>query len=367
MAFFALATRHPSILRSILSAFSHQSLVVLFIIPHQACKIANAPSMSTSAIPSLPPLYFESTAASAAVAVEEKEFSCSTNADQKNSALSSSSTTNALDDLPAETLQHCLTEYADWGDLAKVANLQKSFAAILRDAAEYGGHDSKWSLACGLLEGTHGLETNPRLAIEYLTELTGVTLSDSCASSDEQAEEGTECFAPAARKLATCYLNGNGVAQDNDRGIQWLKVAYTAGADLDAAYELGTIYEYGHHDVAIDVKTAAEYFLKAAKGGHCEGMAEYALCCELGCGVEQDDEEALEWYTKAAEKGHVTAKFSVGEIFEEARGVPQSDSEACLWYFKAAVDGCTDSKKALKRLHDIARIVLPGWEGQLNA
>ena len=323
--------------------------------------------MSTSAIPSLPPLYFESTAASAAVAVEEKEFSCSTNADQKNSALSSSSTTNALNDLPAETLQHCLTEYADWGDLAKVANLQKSFATLLRDAAQYGGHDSKWSLACGLLEGTHGLETNPRLAIEYLTELTGVTLSDACASSDEQAEEGTECFAPAARKLATCYLNGNGVAQDNDRGIQWLKVAYTAGADLDAAYELGTIYEYGHHDVAIDVKTAAEYFLKAAKGGHCEGMAEYALCCELGCGVEQDDEEALEWYTKAAEKGHVTAKFSVGEIFEEARGVPQSDSEACLWYFKAAVDGCTDSKKALKRLHDIARIVLPGWEGQLNA
>mmetsp|Transcript_565 Transcript_565/g.1662 ORF Transcript_565/g.1662 Transcript_565/m.1662 type:complete len:317 (-) Transcript_565:178-1128(-) len=316
--------------------------------------------MSTTATPSLPPLYFLS--ASTAAAAEEEEFSCNTNDKKKNSVLSSS---NAFNSLPAETLQHCLTEYANWGDLAKVANLQRSFATILRDAAEYGGHDSKWSLACSLLEGTHGLETNPRLAIEYLTELTGVTLSDT--SSDEQAEKATRCFAPAARKLATCYLNGNGVAQDNDRGIQWLKVAYTAGADLDAAYELGTIYEYGHHDVEIDVKTAAEYFLKAAEGGHVEGMAEYALCCELGCGVEQCDEEALEWYTKAAEEGHITAKYSVGEIFEEARGVPQSDSEACLWYFKAAVDGCTDSKKALTRLHDIARIVLPGWEGQLNA
>jgi TPR repeat protein len=310
--------------------------------------------MSTTTIPSLPPLYFLTTAASAAV--EEEEFSRS---DQKNS-----SSSNALDGLPAETLQHCLTAYADWGDLAKVANLQKSFSTVLRDAAAYGGHDSKWSLACSLLDGTHGLQTNPRLAIEYLIDLTGVTLG---ADADEAQVRGTECFAPAARKLATCYLNGNGVAQDNDRGIQWLKVAYAAGADLDAAYELGTIYEYGHHDVEIDVKTAAEYFLKAAKGGHTEGMAEYALCCELGCGVEQCDEEALEWYTKAAEAGHVTAKYSVGEIFEEARGVPQSDSEACLWYFKAAVDGCTDSKKALKRLHDIARIVLPGWEGQLNA
>lgn len=316
--------------------------------------------MSTTAIPSLPTLYFLSTAAAAAAA-EEKEFSGSS--DQKNS---SSSNSNALDSLPAETLQHCLTAYADWGDLAKVANLQRSFSTILRDAAEHGGHDSKWSLACGLLDGTHGLEANPRLAIEYLIELTGVALSDN-GNDDAQITSDTECFAPAARKLATCYLNGNGVDQDNDRGIRWLEVAYTAGSDLDAAYELGTIYEYGHHDVEIDVKTAAEYFLKAAKGGHTEGMAEYALCCELGCGVEQSDEEALEWYTKAAEAGHVTAKYSVGEIFEEARGVPQSDSEACLWYFKAAVDGCMDSKKALKRLHDIARIVLPGWEGQLNA
>lgn len=319
--------------------------------------------MSTTTIPSLPPLYFLSTAAAAA---EEKEFSfCSS--DEKNS--SSSSHSNALDDLPAETLQHCLTAYADWGDLAKVASLQRSFSTILRDAAEYGGHDSKWSLACGLLDGTHGLEANASLAIEYLIELTGVTLSlnGSDSDSDAQITSDTVCFAPAARKLATCYLNGNGVAQDNDRGIQWLKVAYTAGSDLDAAYELGTIYEYGHHDVDIDVKAAAEYFLKAAKGGHTEGMAEYALCCELGCGVEQSDEEALEWYTKAAEAGHVTAKYSVGEIFEEARGVPQSDSEACLWYFKAAVDGCMDSKKALRRLHDIARIVLPGWEGLLNA
>ena len=89
-------------------------------------------------------------------------------------------------------------------------------------------------------------------------------------------------------------------------------------------------------------------------------MAELGLCYELGCGVEQNDQLALDWYMKAAEQGNNTAKYSIGEAFEEARGVPQSDEEACLWYYKAAIEGCEDSRKALKRLEDIARIVVPG-------
>jgi hypothetical protein len=68
----------------------------------------------------------------------------------------------------------------------------------------------------------------------------------------------------------------------------------------------------------------------------------------------------LDWYTKAANEGHATAKFSVAEAFEEARGVPQSDEEACLWYYRAALVGDEDAKKALRRLYDIARIVVPG-------
>ena len=97
-----------------------------------------------------------------------------------------------------------------------------------------------------------------------------------------------------------------------------------------------------------------------------EAMNELALCYELGCGVEQSDEKALDWYMKAASLGHATAKYSVGEAFEEARGVPQSDEEACIWYYKAALDGDEDSRQALLRLHDIARIVVPGVGRLLN-
>ena len=95
-------------------------------------------------------------------------------------------------------------------------------------------------------------------------------------------------------------------------------------------------------------------------------MVELGLCYELGCGKEQSDEKALEWYMKAADHGHVTAKFSLGEAFEEARGVPQSDEEACLWYYRAALGGDEDSKNALRRLREVARIVVPGAMGLLN-
>uniref|UniRef100_A0A7S2REC9 Uncharacterized protein n=1 Tax=Eucampia antarctica TaxID=49252 RepID=A0A7S2REC9_9STRA len=183
---------------------------------------------------------------------------------------------------------------------------------------------------------------------------------------EEKRPQEKDVFPPAMRKLATCYLNASGVEQDNTKGLQWIKAAYTYGNDMDAAHEIATIYEYGKYSVKVDVVLAAKWFLLAAEGGHVEAMAEYGMCCELGCGVDRSDEEALEWYTCAARLGHVTSNFSVGEIFEEARGVPQSDSEAVLWYYKAALMGDDDSKRALFRLNDIARIVLPGFINTLN-
>ena len=135
---------------------------------------------------------------------------------------------------------------------------------------------------------------------------------------------------------------------------------------MDAAYEIATIYEYGKHSVTVDVVLAPKWFLLAAEGGHVEAMAEYGMCCELGCGVELSDEEALEWYTRASRLCHVTSNYSVGEIFEEARGVPQSGSEAILWYYKVALMGDADSEKAIFRLSDIARIVIPGFTNILN-
>jgi TPR repeat protein len=241
----------------------------------------------------------------------------------------------------------------------------------MKDAAEHGGLEGKWELAQALLEGTHGLGTNPELAMDYLVELTGNIDIDK-EDDDETDEQYTQksmpqnVYVPAMSKIAACYLKGEGVEQDPYVGLQWLEKAATYGKDIDAAHELAILFEYGQYGVPVDVVRAASWFRHAAEQGHLEAMAEYAMCCELGCGREQSDSDALEWYVKAANAGHANASFSVGEAYEEAKGVPQSDEEACLWYYKAAVMGDEDSKGALQRLRDIARLVVPGARALLN-
>jgi len=274
--------------------------------------------------------------------------------------------------LPSELTMKCLVDYANWGDLAKLSTVQSVFQTVLRDAAEFGGKEHKWELAQALLEGREGLAQNPTLAVNYLLELAlgenekGLSEEVILHLSNEKSEAKTDLYTPAMRKLAQCYLKGEGVEKDLEKGIAWMKYAAISGNDIDAAHEVALIYEYSLHGVEPDVVLAADWFLKAAETGHVEAMAEYAMCCELGCGREQSDTEALEWYTRAANMGHVESNFSVGEAFEEAKGVPQSDEEAVMWYYKAAVMGDEDSKKALKRLEDIARILVPGWRDALR-
>jgi TPR repeat protein len=307
---------------------------------------------TSSSPPSLPPLYFA-------------------DMDEENSNPSF-----AIEPLPSEVLCN-ITSFLDWGDYARLSVTNSSFKSIMHDAATLS--DQKWDLAMALLNGTNGLEQNPKLAIKYLHDLAGVQVTketfdakyEPMVESEDGENESIVSIKKnhstiAMKKLAGCYLEGNGVQKNRTLGMAWLKSAHCHG-DIEAAYETATIYEYRKYGVEVDIYNAAEWFLGAANAGHLESMAEYAMCLELGCGVEQSDDQALDWYTKAAEMGHAVSSFSVGEMFEEARGgLPQSDTEAVLWYYKAAMMGDEDSKKALYRLNEIARIVIPGWAATLN-
>lgn len=298
--------------------------------------------------PTLPPLFFNLLGAQPVVASNNVEYSV---------------------EMPAELLHSCLVQYADWGDLAKLACVQKEWSYTMMEAANQD-RDSKWELAQALLEGEAGLEPNFDLAFRLLSELASVQVDEqnmpvaSEISTSNNNEE--ECFAPAMKALAACYFEGHGIDKNSEAGVAWLRAAYEMGQDRDAAHDLALVYEYGRHQVDIDIFAAAEWLTKAATEGHIEAMAELGLCYELGCGVEQSDTDALDWYMKAANAGCVNSKFSVAEAFEEARGVPQSDEEACLWYYKAAVEGDHDSKMALRRLEEIARIVVPGVRALLE-
>ena len=302
--------------------------------------------------PTLPPLFFS---------LRETQPVTATAASESQNNTPTSSV-----EIPAELLHRCLVDYADWGDLAKLACVQKGWSNTMFEAAEQS-QQSKWELAQNLLEGSAGLEQNFEVAFRLLLELACVATDDQKMPLVEQDDNNNNnCFAPAMKAIAQCCFEGNGVAKNNEAGVAWLKAASEMGQDMDAAHDLALVYEYGKHGVENDIFAAAEWLTKAALEGHIEAMAELGLCFELGCGVEQSDTDALDWYMKAANAGHVTSKFSVAEAFEEARGVPQSDEEACLWYYKAAIEGDHDSKMALRRLEEIARIVVPGVRAVLD-
>ena len=89
-----------------------------------------------------------------------------------------SSTERSSSELPSELLSLCLTSYANWGDLAKLACVQKSWSNIVNDAAKQS-LQSQWELALALLNGECGLEKSPEKAVRILKELSNVTIDDA--------------------------------------------------------------------------------------------------------------------------------------------------------------------------------------------
>lgn len=332
--------------------------------------------------PSLPTLYFSN--------------------DNDESSSSSPSTPSLLT-LPPEVIHTCLIEYADWGDLAKLACVQSKWKNLVEDAAEYGGRDATWELSMCLLESScddecnatknetknnRGLQKNEVLAVKYLTRLSGVKVDETLLQSTSEDQETSvlpnnwksECDnnnsaavdEAALLQLASCYLTGVGVPQSSPTlSLHYLQTAYHLTKSVKSAHKLALIYEYpaqSNNLVPIDVVAAFEWFKAAAENGHIPSMAELALCYELGCGITQSDEEALDWYTKAANAGHSASHYSVGEHFEEARGVRMDHEEACLWYYRAALLGEEDGVGGLRRLQssvDVLRVV-PDADGILN-
>lgn len=309
----------------------------------------------------------------------------------------------SLQTLPPELLHRSLLQFADWGDLAKMACVQKSWSTLVKDAADFGGRDAKWELSMLLLgedsyneseehvaieeqtaetagtnpcKSNRGMAKNEALAVEYLAGLAGVEAPldelatepelgtgevNSSLPTDWTEQSNSSADEAALLTLAKCHLNGTGVLPNPKLALHYLQAAYHYTNSVESAHKLALMYEYpkeSNNLVPIDIYAAFEWFKAAAELGHIPSMAELALCYELGCGTIQNDNAALDWYMKAANSGHSASHYSVGEHYEEARGVPLDHEEACLWYHRAAVMGEQDGVSGLKRLRHVARRVL---------
>ena len=104
--------------------------------------------------------------------------------------------------------------------------------------------------------------------------------------------------------------------------------------DINAQYQLGSIYSTGRNGIEKDDGKAHSWYLKAAESGHVFAMYYLAWMYKRGQGVKEDPEKAFYWFEKAAEKGNVYAICNVGDCYQKGYYVKRDFVKAAEWYKK---------------------------------
>ena len=110
----------------------------------------------------------------------------------------------------------------------------------------------------------------------------------------EQNQDAQELF-----ELAMKHVYGDGVPEDNELAVTLLTRARDMG-HMEAAYNLGICYHYGH-GTGVDLEKAFELYLEAAGGGYGKGMELSGRFYNRGIYVEQNRGQAEYWLRKAME------------------------------------------------------------------
>jgi len=142
--------------------------------------------------------------------------------------------------------------------------------------------------------------------------------------------------------IGNMYLEGYGVAQSNERAVNWYRKAAEQGY-AQGQINLGHMYKNGH-GVAKDDEIAARWFRMAAEQGDADAQFIIAVMYFDGVGVAKNDEKAAEWYRKCAEQGDANAQYQLGALYFDGIGVAKNDEIAARWFRMAAEQGDADAQ-----------------------
>ena len=150
--------------------------------------------------------------------------------------------------------------------------------------------------------------------------------------------------------LGDMYLNGDGVKQNYDEALRYLRRAANAGNAI-AQNNLAYMYANGK-GVEQDYEKAFEWGMKSAMQGNAQAQLSMAGAYKRGEGVERDYEKAFEWTEKAAMQGDGVAQNELGIAYELGEGVEQDYNKAIEWYQKAAAQGFQIAQQNLARFYE---------------
>ncbi len=205
-------------------------------------------------------------------------------------------------------------------------------------AAEQGDAEAQFKLGVMYEEG-EGVPQDDEEAVKWLR---------------LAAEQG---HADAQVRLGAHYLNKIVFAsyrdQDQEEAVKWYRLAAEQG-HADAQYNLGWMYDEPH-GVPRDDEEAVKWYRLAAEQEHAEAQDSLGLMYQNGRGVRQDDEEAVKWYRLSAEQGNASGQFYLGRMYENGDGVQQDDEEAVKWYRLAAEQWHTYAQFSLGVMYEKGR------------
>jgi TPR repeat protein len=154
-------------------------------------------------------------------------------------------------------------------------------------------------------------------------------------------------YLPAQFALGVMYQNGQGVAQNSVKAVEWWRKA-AANGHAKSQEVLGVLYSLGAVVRRNDAEAVVKWLHKAADQGLATSQVSLGKIYQTGRGVAQNDVEALNWYRKAADQGNATAQNELGVMYVKGQGVPRNYVDAMKWFRKAADQGDADAKDNLK-------------------
>jgi len=196
-----------------------------------------------------------------------------------------------------------------------VVEFDKNNLLSVLQAAEQGNAEAQKTLGSMYLEG-QGVAKDDEQAVHWYR---------------KAAEQG---YPPGQNNLGTMYADGMGVAKNDEQAIYWYLKAAEQGNPIGQT-NLGAMYSEGQ-GVAKDDEQAVHWYRKAAEQDYADGQHKLGIMYQNGMGVAKNNEKAVHWFRKAAEQGHPSGQISLGFMFENGLGVAKDDEKAVHWYRKAA-------------------------------
>lgn len=156
------------------------------------------------------------------------------------------------------------------------------------------------------------------------------------------AEQGD---AMAQRRVADCYYDGIGVAQDLTKAAEWYN-KIVVQEDSEVLRRIG----FCHYQKR-EFEKALELWRKATEQGNVIAYRNLGNCYNFGCGVDRNCEKAVELYTIAAEQGDAIAQYNLAYSYYSGEGVQKNEAKAAELYERSAEQGLAEAQYCLGILY----------------